>query len=74
MAVETQNDLSQDNERETIPTAEHTEQSELPDIVPSTQTITHAENVPEMSVMEMSIKRSGVEDHPLQLNKSTQRQ
>ena len=41
LAVETQNDLSQDNERETIPTAEHTEQSELPDIVPSTQTITH---------------------------------
>ena len=40
-AVEMQNELSQDHERETVANAEDTEQSELPDIVPPTQTITH---------------------------------
>ena len=40
-AVETQNELSQDHERETVANAEDTERSELPDIVPPTQTITH---------------------------------
>ena len=39
-AVEMQNELSQDHERETVANAEDTEQSELPDIVPPTQTIT----------------------------------
>ena len=47
-AVETQNELSQDHERETVANVDDTEQSELPDIVPPTQTITcgrkHSQN------------------------------
>ena len=39
--VETENDGSHDIERATLPHLEETEQSELPDIVPPTQNITH---------------------------------
>ena len=41
LPVETQNDLSQDHERGTVANVEDTEQSELPDIEPPTQTMTH---------------------------------
>ena len=40
LPVETQNDLSQDHERATVANVEDTEQSELPDIEPPTQTMT----------------------------------
>ena len=60
-AVETQNELSQDHERETVANAEDTEQSELPDIVPPTQTITrgrkHSQNECDANVCKKKCSR-----------------
>ena len=60
-AVEMQNELSQDHERATVANAEDTEQSELPDIVPPTQTITcgrkHSRNECDANVCKKKCSR-----------------